>query len=107
MAEAYGSAFVSQYGEEPNDTWIIGLMGFSPEQLHDGFTAAMAANHEYVPGLPRMIEYCSGSGDWESKRLHKYIDPATLLENHGAREKRIEHGKSQCADILASLKTDI
>jgi len=67
MAESYGNAFVNQFGEEPNPTWIAGLSTLTDEQLRYGFTNAMAAGSDFAPSLPAFIALCTPD-DWEHNR---------------------------------------
>ena len=81
MAEIYGHAWVSQYGEtDSHDTWLIGLRGISEKQLAEGIQRCLDAGGDWPPSLPRFRRYClSIPAHREAKQRLEDGSPFSLL----------------------------
>ena len=77
------SSFVSLYGDEPNPSWVAGLMDLSDDTLFAGYERAKLAGLEFPPNLSVFISFCQDDGNWESKRLHKPYDPHAEICDRG------------------------
>lgn len=98
MTEMYGHRWTSQQGEEPNDTWIRGLVDINPVQLGCGLVSCRDSADGWPPTLPEFRAKCTGDDGqgWE-RQAHKLIDSTAKLEDKTAKEKR-------CADGLAQIR---
>ena len=83
MADAYGRAFTSQFGVEPNPSWIAALSGFTDDEIRIGYEAALKSNREFVPNLSVLVGYIKNADGWESRRLHKMFNPRATIEDKG------------------------
>lgn len=93
MGEIYGHQWASQQGDEPNDTWVRGLSGLSPEQFSHGLQALFKRVESWPPNLVEFRQLCTGYDPqaWE-RRAHKVIDTSHLVENLSCRERRRREG---------------
>ncbi len=52
LADAYGSAFVNQFGTEPNDTWAAGLATYPVEKIRAAIGYLFDSSpHDFAPNL--------------------------------------------------------
>lgn len=63
MSRIYGAAFVSSYGESDDDTWLRGLLDFTPEDLSVGLEACAKQKPDedgnlFPPNLPKFRAMC-------------------------------------------------
>lgn len=63
LADAYGSAFINQFGEEPNDAWAVGLSPFSDDQIHDAFVEVLSRDSDFAPNLATFIKALKRDAD--------------------------------------------
>lgn len=63
MAETWGNAFTSQYGDEPNGEWGRRLSSYSESQIVDGYQKACDDNLDFCPNLSVLIGYITGSSE--------------------------------------------
>ena len=59
MNEMYGHQWASQQGDEPNDTWIKGLMGVTPSEYAVGLRALLRRIDTWPPNLPEFRQLCT------------------------------------------------
>lgn len=90
MTEYYGSAFVSQYGDEPTATWAHILDGLSPEQFRRGFDLLPSRKSAFPPNPGEFRELIGTDSAWE-RQCHKEYQSAPRLVDQGALEERIKH----------------
>jgi len=80
LAEAYGNAFVNQFGEEPSATWLNGLNGYTEEELKRGFDAALDSGSDFAPNLGTIRRLI---GETQTKAYHRPYDPDKAIQDHG------------------------
>ena len=80
LAEAYGNAFVNQFGEEPSLTWLNGLSGYTEEELKRGFDAVLDRDSDFAPNLGTVRRLIS---ETQTKAYHRPYDPNKAVEDKG------------------------
>jgi len=58
MADAFGSRWVSQYGDEPTPVWVAAMDHLSDDQVRHGIDRATHVGHDWPPALPVLVSYC-------------------------------------------------
>lgn len=58
MTEIFGHKWVSQYGEDPLETWAKRLGTFTPEQIAVGVNACANSDLQWPPSLPDFCGMC-------------------------------------------------
>ena len=58
FAQIYGSAFVSQFGDLPNQIWIEELAQLSPRDVELGIKQSIRSGSGFSPSLPQFLAYC-------------------------------------------------
>lgn len=58
MTEIFGHKWVSQYGDEPLDTWAKRLVSLTPDQIAVGVNACANSNLQWPPSLPDFCGMC-------------------------------------------------
>lgn len=110
---AWGAAkFNSQFGEGEDVVyakryWGKKITKYSRVQLAGMLDAAdrqrIAGNQKFLfPDIAQILSLTSTA--WES-RAHLMVSASPQIEDQGAREKRVEYGKTQCASLLEMLKS--
>lgn len=99
MSEYYGSAFVSQYGDEPTVTWAHILKGLTADEFRRGFDLLPNRDSSFPPD-PGEFRALIGKDDRWRRQCHKYYSPDTLLEDKTAREQRQEFSVEQARSLL-------
>ena len=56
----YGSLWATSQGDEPNETWALGLATLQPAQIGDGLVALRDSAKPFPPTLPEFIGLCKG-----------------------------------------------
>jgi len=70
MADAYGSAFTSQFGATPNETWAAGLADHSLVDINLAIGRLVNAGREFTPNLASVIfEITKGAKHWGHARI--------------------------------------
>lgn len=108
MAALYGSAWTSQYGDDPrNDaarTWAAALAGLTPDHLATGLRACVVEGAEFPPSAPRFRAMCLGIPSFEAVNLELVTLESTyrsafsrlvwsLIDGHAHRHARAEDAK--------------
>ena len=99
LTEYYGSAFLSQYGEEPNATWAFELEGLNEEQFRRGFELLKTRESAFPPNPGEFINLISQDCQWE-RRCHKVWTPENKLENLTSKEANKKIGN----EALSTMK---
>ena len=89
MTEMYGGMWTNAQGDEPNETWWLGLRDLKPEQIKKGIESLRDSAKPFPPSLPEFRGLCKGSGGVESWEAicHKPFQPDRALEDKGAQER--------------------
>ena len=58
MTEMYGSLWSNSQGDEPNETWAMGLDILSPKEIGAGLVALRDSAKPFPPTLPEFIGLC-------------------------------------------------
>lgn len=88
LADAYGSAFTSQFGDEPNASWIGGLSEYSTEQITAAVGGLIKAGDSYAPNLATVIGAIESANDWRHKRQSRSLEQIR-------QEEVIDHGEGK------------
>ena len=59
FSHIYGSTFVTQFGELPNQIWIEELAKFSPHDIEFGIEQCKRSGSDFAPSLPKFLAYCT------------------------------------------------
>lgn len=94
MTEFYGSAFLAQYGEKPNLTWVEMLKDLTQEQFTNGFHCLKDRDNPFPPNPAEFRILCEINNGWE-RQCHRIIDTSNLLEDTTAKEARKATGRSE------------
>jgi len=80
----YGYKFVSQFGDEPSDTWVSCMDGITSKQMADGLKKSLDKHKEWPPAAVEFRAMCLGEDEeksWEHGSLaYKKFDESTALE---------------------------
>jgi hypothetical protein len=85
---------VSQYGEEPNLTWLKILEDLTPENYRHGFEQLKYRDNSFPPNPAEFRALCEINNAWE-RQAHKIIQTDNMIENKTAKEKRASEGLEQ------------
>ena len=99
LTEYYGSAFVSQYGEEPNATWAYTLRDLTPDDYRRGIELLRERESAFPPNPGEFVQMVGNDNAWE-RQAHKMFDGKLLESRAHLHPDNIEAGK----DALDSLK---
>lgn len=93
MGEIYGHQWASQQGDEPNETWCMGLVDLSPQQFAHGLRELLKRTDKWPPNLVEFRQLATGFDPqaWE-RRAHRIIDTSHLIEDTTAKERRAAEG---------------
>ncbi len=58
MAEIYGMTWETNYGQHDGGMWLVGLQGFTWEDLLHGIERCLDTPSEFPPNLPSFRQYC-------------------------------------------------
>lgn len=58
MAELYGPAFASAYGDKPSPLWLAAIAELTDEQCRDGLTRLAREPREYPANLTQFVAAC-------------------------------------------------
>mgnify|MGYP003649881276 FL=1 len=89
LIEYYGSAFVSQYGEEPNHTWVHMLKDLTQEGYQRGAEALRDRGGAFPPNPGEFLVLAGSKGEWE-RRCHQAFDIG--IEDKSGKERRLAEG---------------
>ena len=72
MTEMYGSQWVNEYGEKPNNMWREELEQMTTQQIKCGIERCKQARSPYVPRLPQFLAWCDElDGDTAEQKAFK------------------------------------
>jgi hypothetical protein len=86
MSGIYGHKWVSSFGEsDADDSWAIGLSGFTGADIARGLKACMTSSEEWPPTLPQFRKLCM---EFQTP-AHRPFPPADrLIESDELRQAR-------------------
>ena len=61
MADAFGSRWTSNYGDEPSQVWLGELANLTDEQVREGIRRTVEVGHEWPPTLGQFMGYCKAA----------------------------------------------
>ena len=104
MGEIYGHQWASQQGDEPNDTWSMGLADLTPEQYGHGLRSLLNRQDKWPPNLVEFRQLATGYDPqaWE-RRAQKVVNTNNLIENTTAKERRMAEG----LENMRKLREDV
>lgn len=100
MTEFYGSAFLSQYGETPNLTWVAMLRDLTPAQYQHGFEQLRNRESSFPPNPGEFRAIAEINNAWE-RQCHKIIETENLIEDKTAQERRCAEGLEKIRKLRA------
>lgn len=106
MTEMYGGMWTNAQGDEPNETWFLGLQDLEPEQIKRGLESLRDSAKPFPPSLPEFRGLCKGAGgveSWEAICHRPFVENRTL-EDLGALERAREAGERELARIREIMK---
>lgn len=98
LGEFYGSAFASQYGDEPNATWAHALSDLKPEDYRRGVDLLKHRASSFPPNPAEFLELLGSDNAWE-RQCHRVIDTSHMLEDKTGKARRIAERKSRWAQL--------
>jgi hypothetical protein len=106
MTEMYGTMWTNAQGEEPNETWYLGLRELKQEQIAVGLKALRDSAKPFPPSLPEFLGLARNSGGMQSWEAicHKPFEPSAALEDKGAQERARKAGEKTLAEIRNLFK---
>ena len=105
MTEMYGTMWTNAQGDEPNETWYLGLRDLKPEQIADGLKALRDSAKPFPPTLPEFLGLARTTGGIESWEAicHKPFEPSRALEDKGAQERAKKAGEKALSEMRALM----
>lgn len=67
MAEIYGSQWLNEYGDVPNQQWTLEIRKLTRRQVTKGIEKCKHSGSPFVPRLPQFLSYCNGEMTAEQK----------------------------------------
>jgi hypothetical protein len=106
MTEMYGGMWTNAQGDEPNETWYLGLRDLTSEQIAVGIKGLRDSAKAFPPTLPEFIGLARNSGGIESWEAicHKPFEPSRALEDKGAQERAKKAGEQALAELRTLFK---
>ena len=98
LTEFYGSAFVSQYGEEPTATWAHVLIDLTPQDYIKGMELLKHRDSSFPPNPGEFLEMIGNDSGWE-RQCHKVFTPVNKLEDLSAKEANKKAGQEFFAGL--------
>ena len=91
MNEMYGNLWESAQGQEPNETWAMGLSTLSPEQIGAGLVALRDSAKPFPPTLPEFMGLCRGPASapfqhLQSRSCYEALNAPIIDKGEGALE---------------------
>ena len=68
LADVYGSAFVNQFGDYPNEAWAGGLSKYPIERIEHALHEIVMEGGSFAPNLASVIQHIEG-GDAKAKMV--------------------------------------
>lgn len=106
MSQWFGHKWKSAYGEEPLDSWAVGLHGLCWEQIRNGLDCVRVSGAEWPPGCPEFRALCLGPPADDGAAVAASMAPHRALpvppEVVERRKKTAELWIKKCRAILAS-----
>ena len=90
IADAYGSAFTSQFGDEPNQTWADGLSTFTVEQVVEAVGRIITGGGSYAPNLGTVMKELQVSKAPNQHLMSRSVDEALNAPVVDRSEKPLE-----------------
>jgi hypothetical protein len=91
LSDAYGSAFVTQFGDSPNPSWMAGLGQYSPSEIRRGFDMVLKSGSDYAPNLSSLVRCIDST---KPQRCHKIFTPENKLVDMSSQEENKKIGAS-------------
>jgi hypothetical protein len=70
MGEIYGSQWFNEYGDEPNNSWVVEIERLTLGELARGIEQCKRSGSQYVPRLPQFLSYCDDGLTAEQKAFN-------------------------------------
>ena len=70
MGEIYGSQWFNEYGDEPNNSWIVEIERLTLAELARGIEQCKRSGSPFVPRLPQFLNYCDDGLTAEQKAFN-------------------------------------
>lgn len=102
FGEFYGAAFASQYGDEPNATWLHTLSDLRPEDYRRGVDLLKHRASPFPPNPAEFLELLGSDNAWE-RRCHRPFGAENLIEDTTGRERRIANRKARWQEFRRSV----
>jgi len=96
----YGAAFVSQYGDMPNEVWLYELRNLTAEQYREGINNLSHHEGAFAPNPGEFLILVHNGATAQERASHKRWQPGQLLEDKTAREQRQEFSVEQARSLL-------
>lgn len=98
MGETYGAKWASSFGDEPNDSWAIGLADMSRQELKAGINACLYSRDEWPPILPKFRAMCRPSKRYNAAAYRSHAQLTKLITD----DERLR-GRKMIAQIKGRL----
>jgi len=95
MAEIYGMTWETNYGQHDGGMWLVGLQGFTWEDLLHGIEQCLATPSEFPPNLPTFKGYC---------QAQPALPTAARLPKPWANRELVEKSLKEAHAILSGTK---
>ena len=106
MTEMYGGMWTNAQGDDPNETWWLGLRDLTNDQIKAGLAALRDSAKPFPPTLPEFRALSKGAvgmQTWEGI-CHRPFEENRSLEDLGARERAREAGEQELVKIRQLMK---
>lgn len=102
LSEFYGAAFTSQYGDEPNVTWVGMLRALNPQQYAQGIELLKHRDESFPPNPAEFLALIGNDRTWE-RQCHKPFDKSRALEDKGKQERTITAAQQALAEMRETV----
>lgn len=73
MAEIYGSQWLNEYGDVPNQQWTLEIRKLTSLQVIKGIEKCKCSDSPFVPRLPQFLSYCRNEMTAEQRAFARQL----------------------------------
>lgn len=109
MTQFYGQKWIKEHGEHPPELWRKMLAEIEPHRIKRGVRKVFESGSDYVPSLPKFMEYCARTFGEECERNEQRLKDAKQLPNPAAVDFPCESSEdafNQVFEILGVKRND-
>ena len=104
MGEIYGSQWFNEYGDEPNNSWIVEIERLTIAELARGIEQCKRSRSPFVPRLPQFLGYCNVGLTQEQRAFNARCKESEMLSRLPRPEPNPEIRKAAILEMKQILR---